>query len=154
MLRSNTLPTGGYGDLLVTLGRPPPVTLHARNIYGIVLPLLPYPMIKKHIITASLAWILWVQYEQIGLGNPSYKRQWIPEAAYPDAEYSTCIRDTQIRAERDVESFGDMDTVKQVERKTLLGRKESIHIELKTGGSIYHLYVCFPDTVKPFNAEQ
>jgi hypothetical protein len=95
------------------------------------------------------AWVLWVQYETIAVGETKYERSWQPESAYPDNGYTQCIQDAQVLAQNTVENRKNMPNVKRAERKTLVGQREAVYIELKTGGSFIHTYVCFPDTVKP-----
>jgi hypothetical protein len=100
------------------------------------------------------AWVLWVEYQFIGpprtiYERHSYERKWQLESAYPDDGYAQCIQDMQTLASRAVESSRGLPNVKSVEKRTLIGQQESIHTELKSGGSQWKKYVCLPDTVKP-----
>ena len=103
-----------------------------------------------HLILLLLcSWVLWVEHERIGVGDKNYERQWVPEAAYPEGRYEQCIQDMKTLAQRRAEGFKTGPNVKSVKLDELIGNRMSIHIELKSGGSIFNTYVCFPDTVKP-----
>lgn len=104
---------------------------------------------RKEIMWLFCAWVLWVQYETIGVGETKYERSWVPETAYGDNSYDQCIQDIKTLAARHVETSKTMPNVKKIERNRLIGQRESVHTELKTGGSLYRTYVCFPDSVKP-----
>jgi hypothetical protein len=95
------------------------------------------------------AWVLWVQYDRIGVGDTKYERSVVPEAAYPYNGYQKCIEDAHTRAMRQVEGSKTADNVKRVEHDTLMGRKESVRTELKSVGTIWTTYMCFPHPVKP-----
>lgn len=99
------------------------------------------------IIVFSLAWILWIQYESIGVGKSGYENAWEAHAAYPSEGYEKCIEDAETLARHDVSIYKDMDAA--VDVRVLLGKKFAVNILLKDGGSMHHTYTCFPDTVKP-----
>jgi hypothetical protein len=94
------------------------------------------------------AWILWIEYSSIGI-KKTYERRWIVETAYPEEGYSQCIQDMKTLVTRKVERKKNHANVKSVERTPLIGNREDITTELKSGGSYSEQYVCLPDTVKP-----
>jgi len=106
-------------------------------------------MCQPSYIWLFAAWVLWVQYETIGVGTIKYEKNWVPEAAYPEAGYSKCIEDMRTLAKRHVEGMKSQPNVTSVERVTFIGEREAVTTELKSGGSFHRTYVCFPDTVKP-----
>jgi hypothetical protein len=100
-----------------------------------------------NIILLSLAWILWVQYETAEVGKPTARSGWQAHSAYPSEGYEKCIEDAETLAQNDVTNFRKYGGT--VDMKVLLGKKFTVDIELKNGGSMHNTYTCFPDTVKP-----
>ena len=102
-------------------------------------------------ITSSepCAWVMWVEYERIGVGDTKYEREIVPEAAYPPTGYTRCMEDTRTLAARKVHSSKNLVNVKKVEHRELIGDRQSVMIELKSGGTLYTRYMCFPHPVKP-----
>src|SRR5437870_11152490 len=104
---------------------------------------------KHWILPFLFAWVLWVQRETIDVGEAKYDRGWQVESAYPDNGYAQCIDDARTLATKEVEASKNMPNVKHAENFRMVGQREFVYIELKRGGGIYKMYVCFPDTVKP-----
>ncbi len=106
-------------------------------------------MCHRSCIWFVVAWVLWVQYELIGVGDTRYERSWVPEAAYPTDGYATCIQDMRTLAERYVKDARSAPNVASIERVTLIGDRVAVTTDYKSGGSSRRLYVCFPDSVQP-----
>jgi hypothetical protein len=103
---------------------------------------------REIVHTLFCAWVLWVEHFNLGSVNEPITRQWVVKASYPENKHAKCIQDMKEFASRE-ESKANFPNVQNIKRLTLLGDRESVTIEYKTGGSLSLTYSCLPDTVKP-----
>jgi hypothetical protein len=121
----------------------------------IILPLLPLVLVLPALVSAGVtsdepcAWVMWVVYERIGVGDSKYEREIVPEAAYPPTGYTRCVEEMQTLATPKAHSSRDQINVKTAEYSEIIGDRHRVIIELKSGGTLWTTYMCFPHPVKP-----
>lgn len=100
-------------------------------------------------VSTGCAWVLWTERTNIGVGDVKYEKAWIVEVAYPEDGYVRCVQDAKTLAQRKLAGAKTAPYVKLAELSTLVGERQYMKEELKSGGIFITTWACFPDNVKP-----